>query len=169
MRLQNTFYIDGKANFKVEELMEVAASKYKMLVKNGSWKTTEFTDNPFVALTAEAEFDCKPVQVNANINRVGGAIQLTHKGTVTWSFQDNEGRPHAFLIKDSYYAPNAPCWLLSPLHWSQNTADNASRKGTWSATYFNRVELHWSNNNYHRTIALDPATNIAAICSSPGH
>ena len=79
MRLQYTFYIDGKANFKVEELMEVAASKYKMLVKNGSWKTTESTDNPFVALTAEAEFDCKPVQVNANINRVGGQFNSPTK------------------------------------------------------------------------------------------
>ena len=107
--------------------------------------------------------------MNANINGVGGAIQLTHKGTIKWSFQGNEGRSHTFLIKDSYYAPNAPCQLLSPQHWSQNTADNANGKGTWTATYFNKVKLHWANNRYHRTVDLDPATNIAAICSSPGH
>ena len=62
-----------------------------------------------------ADFNCKPVWVNANINRLGGAIQLIHKGTVKWSFQDNEERPHTFLIKESYYAPNAPCQLFDSI------------------------------------------------------
>ena len=59
--------------------------------------------------------------------------------------------------------------ILSPQYWSQDAADNASRKGIWLATYLDKVELYWSNNRYHRTIALGPATNLAAICSSPGH
>ena len=37
------------------------------------------------------DFNCKPVKVNANINGVGGAIKLTHKGTIKWSFQDDQG------------------------------------------------------------------------------
>ena len=53
MKLQYTFYIDGKADFEVEELMEVAANQYKMLVESGTWKTTEASEDRFVALTAE--------------------------------------------------------------------------------------------------------------------
>ena len=116
------------------------------------------------------DFDCKPAKVNASVKGVGGAIKLTHKGIVKWSFQDDQGRSHTFRIKDSFYAPNAPCRLLSPQHWSQNASDNSvDKKGTWSATYDDKVELHWADNTYHRTVALDPSTNIAAIQSSPGH
>ena len=87
------------------------------------------------------DFEGKPVKVNARVKGVGGAINLSHKGTVRWSIQDDEGRSHTFLIKDSFYARNAPCRLLSPQHWSQNATDNTARsKGTWSATYNDKVE-----------------------------
>ena len=73
------------------------------------------------------DFEDKPVKVNARVKGVGGAINLSHKGTIRWSFQDNEGRSHTFLIKDLFYARNAPCCLLSPQHWSQNASDNTAR------------------------------------------
>jgi hypothetical protein len=44
----------------------------------------------------------------------------------------------------------------------------ARSKGSWSATYNDKVELNWDNNTYLRTINLDESTNIAAIHSSPG-
>jgi hypothetical protein len=114
-------------------------------------------------------FEGKPVKVNARVKGVGGAIKLSHKGTIKWSFEDNEGQSHTFRINDSYFAPNAPCWLLSPQHWSQNSNDNSARsKGTWSASYDNKVELHWDNNTYHQMITLDKNINVVAICSTPG-
>ena len=116
------------------------------------------------------DFEDKPVKVNARVKGVGGAIKLSHKGTIKWSFQDNEGQSHTFQIKDSYFAPNAPCWLLSPQHWSQNSNNNSARnKGTWSATYDGKVELHWNNNTYHWTKNLNKSTNVAAIGSTLGN
>ena len=53
MRLQHTLYIDGKVDFEVEELMEVASNQYKMLIESGTWKTTTATEDRFVALTAD--------------------------------------------------------------------------------------------------------------------
>ena len=108
--------------------------------------------------------------MNARVKGVWRAINLSHIGTIKWSFQDNEGRSQTFIIKDSFYAPNAPCRLLSPQHWSQNSNDNTARsKGTWSATYDDKFELHWDNNTYQRTVNLDKSSNITAICSSPGN
>ena len=42
------------------------------------------------------DFEGEPVKVNARVKGVGGAIKLSHKGTIKWSFQDNEGRSHTF-------------------------------------------------------------------------
>ena len=116
------------------------------------------------------DFEGTLQKVQTRVNGVGGAIMLTHKGTIKWTIEDNEGCSHTFRIRNSFYAPDAPCRLLSPQHWSQNAEDNsANKKGTWSATYDDKVELHWNNNSCHRTIKLDPATNVASMQSSPGN
>ena len=51
--LQSTHYIDGKADFEVQELIEVASNHCKMLVEIGTWKTTKATEVCFVTLAAE--------------------------------------------------------------------------------------------------------------------
>jgi hypothetical protein len=38
---QFTFYIDEKAEFEVEELMDVASNHYKMHFGSGTWKSTK--------------------------------------------------------------------------------------------------------------------------------
>jgi hypothetical protein len=53
IKMQNNFYIDGDKDFEVEELMEVAANKYKELVEDGTWSTSATAEAQFVALTAE--------------------------------------------------------------------------------------------------------------------
>lgn len=62
-----------------------------------------------------------------------------------------------------------PCKTLSLQQWSQNSTANANGEGTWSATYFDNVEINQSNNMYHRMTILHHMTITAAICSSAGH
>ena len=69
VKLQLTLYFNGKADFEVEELMEVASNQYKMLVKSGTWKSTTATKDHFVALTAEI---AALEQANANKRGEGG-------------------------------------------------------------------------------------------------
>ena len=38
-----------------------------------------------------ADFEGVPVQVQVMVKGVGGAIKLTHKGTIHWAIQDNQG------------------------------------------------------------------------------
>jgi hypothetical protein len=58
---------------------------------------------------------------------------------------------------------------MSLTHWSKSAKDNTERKkGTWSANYDDKLELHWNNNAYHRTVPWDPKTTIGIIRSPPG-
>lgn len=68
-------------------------------------------------------FEGNPVKMNARVKGVVGAIQLTCKGTIKLSFQDNQGWSHTLQIKDSCYAPNAHAdffpTALEPKHKGQ--------------------------------------------------
>ena len=80
------------------------------------------------------------------------------------------GRKHTFLIPGSYLAPGAPGRLLSPQHWSKVTGSNTwDTKGTWQATYDDKVVLHWNENTSQQSVLLDPFTNVATIRLAPGN
>jgi hypothetical protein len=50
-----------------------------------------------------------PTPTRARIKGIGGArVQATYKGTVRWSFADDDGRVHDFLLPDTYYSPGIP-------------------------------------------------------------
>lgn len=51
-----------------------------------------------------SEFAEPPKPISAFISGIGGPVQCTHKGTIRWTFEDDTGRPHTFLIPNSYYA-----------------------------------------------------------------
>ncbi len=93
---------------------------------------------------------------------------VTAKGMIKWTFKDDMGQKHTFLIPGSYLASGAPGRLLSPQHWSKVTRNNTrDTKGTWQATYDNKVVLHLDNNTLQQTVQLDPLTNVATLRSAP--
>jgi hypothetical protein len=109
----------------------------------------------------------KPVR--QHVQGFGGNVAGLQKGTIEWSIEDDEGKVHTIRLPNSYYAPTAPSRLLSPQHWSQTANDHKPHNhGTWCATYDDSVELYWDQRRYHRTIPLDPATNVASFRSAPG-
>jgi hypothetical protein len=115
-----------------------------------------------------ADFIGTPSKVKAQINGIGGPILITHKRTVHLKFEDDAGRIHAFVIPGTLYAPKAPCQMFSPQHWSQ-TANDKNIKGTWCATYDDKVVLHWNHgNSATRSVPLDPGTNVAIFRSASG-
>ena len=52
MMIQNINYIDGK-DFDVDQLMDVAEDRYKLLVRDNNWKLSKDANNCIVSLTAE--------------------------------------------------------------------------------------------------------------------
>jgi len=110
-----------------------------------------------------------PEKVQETIKGVGGKMLVTHKGKIKWTWDDNQGRPHTFYLPNSLYAPTAKDRLLSLAQWSQSATDNTgTNKGTWSATYDDKIELHWKNNAYHRSVPYEKSNNIAMLRTTAG-
>lgn len=108
--------------------------------------------------------------VNRVIKGFGGT---THRGTIKmgtikWSWCDDDGFTHTFLIPGSYYVPDAKCRLLSPQHWAKRQNDK-SHQGTGEFTGPNNCTLYWDNRKHQLTIPLSPITNLATLTSAPGY
>ena len=48
----------------------------------------------------------------------GPKIDVTMKGTLKWTVEDNDSRTHEFRINNSLYVPDGNMRLLSPQHWA---------------------------------------------------
>ena len=86
----------------------------------------------------------------------GDKVAVTAIGTLRWTFDDDDGVAHSFLIPGSLYIPESPARLFSPQHWAQERKDNVPEKnGTWQATFADHVKLVWGQQKFNRTIPLD--------------
>jgi hypothetical protein len=88
---------------------------------------------------------------------------------VKWSFADDDGRVHDFILPDTYYSPGIPGRILSLQHWAQAAKDNSPiPRGTFSSTFDDCIEMYWGQETFQRTAPYDPATNVSTIQSAPG-
>ena len=88
------------------------------------------------------DFDGPLVETSRAIKGIGGAkITPVMKGTIKWSWLDDEGKPHKFTIPNSFYVPKCGARLLSPQHWAQSQKD---KSGTGCTTDGNGVTLFWN-------------------------
>jgi len=100
----------------------------------------------------------------------GEECAATCRGTIKWSWDDDMGVSHMFLIPNSYYVPEATSKLLCPQHWAQEMADHMPlRHGTGCDTNDRCVTLYWSQRLKKRTIPLDPSVNVGILYSTPGY
>ena len=116
------------------------------------------------------DFVSPPKPSNKSIRGISGNTTALQVGTVKWRIEDDQGRSHTLELPNTYYAPSAPCRLLSPQHWSQVANDHKPQPhGTWCATYDDSMELWWDQQRYKRTVKLNPKTNVGIMYSSPGY
>ena len=101
---------------------------------------------------------------------INGNISEIYRGTIRWYIPDDTGKVHEITLPDSFYIPKARSRLLSPQHWAQIARDHRPRRrGTWSGTYDDAIELYWQQRKYTLTVPLDPeSTNTGTIFSAPG-
>jgi len=111
-----------------------------------------------------------PVPVKAKVKGFGGsATPVTHRVTIRWNIEDDLGRRHTILLRNSYYAPTGDR-LLSPQHWAQVANDNYPTKdGTCCLTTASSIKLMWEQRKNTKTIILDPTSNIGIMRSAPGY
>ena len=113
--------------------------------------------------------DLKPI--NTKLKGLGGSLSDIKRGTIKWTIQDDNGLKHDLLLPNSLFVRESPSKLLSPQHWAQVSQDNSPiPRGTWCATYGDKVVLHWGQRKFKKTIKLDKSTgNVATIYTAPGY
>ena len=95
----------------------------------------------------------------------GKSRRTVKKGTIKWLFEDDDGRSHCHMIKDSLFDPDAPSRILSPQHWARSKND---KRGTGEETLQDSTVLFWNQRQFRRTIPLDPRANVPILTTSPG-
>ena len=98
----------------------------------------------------------------------GDNVAVKGVGTLRWTFDDNNGLSHIFLIPGLLYIPDSPARLFLPQHWAQERKDDAPVcNGTWQATFADHVLLVWGQQKYRKKIDLDKS-NVATFTTSAG-
>ena len=115
------------------------------------------------------DFVRPPQKVIGRVKGMGGdKVAVAAVGTIRWTFDDDDGMSHAFVIPGSLYIPESPARLFSPQHWAQERKDNVPKKnGTWQATFADHVMLVWGQEAYRKRIPFDKA-NVATFSTTSG-
>ena len=91
-------------------------------------------------------------------------------GTLKWSWDDDTGSRHTFLIPDSYYVPDGKVRLLSPQHWAQSQSKNRRLRATCGErTDGNECVLFWNNGRNNLHIDLSRHSNVATFPLAHGY
>ena len=121
------------------------ASQFVIGIDNRS--TTSMSNEP-------ADFIGKldPVTVRLKSYDDDKTIQMM-KGTIQWSWHDENGRSHTFKLRNSYYNPNGTR-LLSPQHWVSEVKANYKDGTVFYKGDDREITLHWgaykSTHNYDK-------------------
>ena len=109
--------------------------------------------------------DLQPI--NIDVNGVGGSATTTHKGTLRWVIEDDNGLATELLIPDSYLAPNVDIKVFSPHHIAQKIGNKMSyRSGDWEGY------LTWQSSDsaeHSRVIPYDIRLNIPIMNSAASY
>jgi Reverse transcriptase (RNA-dependent DNA polymerase) len=107
--------------------------------------------------------------VEVKVNGIGGKqVTANKRGTVRWSYLNDEGCVYDHYIPNTYYNKESPYCLLSPQHVAQMANDHyPDRNGTCITTYSDTLVMMWEQGQQRRTVDVDPSTNIFLMRSAP--
>ena len=122
-----------------------------------------------------SDFVRPPQKVVRRVKEMGGnKVAVSAVEIIRWTFDDDEGMTHAFLILRSLFLipgslniPESPARLFSPQHWAQERKDDLPKKnGTWKATFADHVnKLVWGQEAFQKRIPLDKS-NVASFTTT---
>ena len=102
------------------------------------------------------------------ISAFGGRQQMrVYKGTIVWSWIDDNGVQSKFRIPNSYYVPEGKSRLLSPQHWASTQPKDTNQNGKWySTTHADKCVLHYGKSKL--TVPISKTDNVATFYSTSG-
>lgn len=101
--------------------------------------------------------DITRVHLNAVATIGGKANHLSGTGIVKWSWKDDSGVLHTYLIKNVLYFLDLPINILSVTDFAHKLEDSV---GTGITTFCNHSTFFWDNHKFQCTI-IHPACNLA--------
>ncbi|MEL7340382.1 MAG: hypothetical protein AAGM67_07855, partial [Bacteroidota bacterium] len=114
------------------------------------------------------DFEGDVHDTNVSIKGFGGVLDTAvKKGTIKWTWTNNQGVPHTFRIPNSYYVPHPKHRLLSPQHWAQTQKDKVPG-GTGCDTTSKACKLYWNGKKEELEVPYDKTSNVATFCLAPG-
>jgi Reverse transcriptase (RNA-dependent DNA polymerase) len=106
----------------------------------------------------------EPEEINVAVKGIGGQlVKATRRGTVRWSFTNDDGQIHDEIIPNTYLNDECQYCLYSPQHIAQIANDS----GTYSITTANKLQLVWDEEKQIKTVPIDPKLNIFIMRSAP--
>ena len=115
------------------------------------------------------DFIKPPKRVDRKVSGIKGHTKATHRGTLKWHVEDDNGLVHVMVIKGAYLIPEAATQILSPQHLAQQADDHYPKnKGTGALTTSKHIMLFWSQQQFTKTVPLDPNTNVGLTTTASG-
>jgi hypothetical protein len=107
--------------------------------------------------------------VSMTVKGIGGKqVVANKKGTVKWSYLNDDSCVHDQYIPNTYFNKESPYCLYSPQHVAQIASnDDPNEDNTCVITYAEKLVLLWEQGTQKRTVLIDPATNIFLMRSAP--
>ena len=110
-----------------------------------------------------------PKRVDMKVKDIKGHANATHRGTIKWHIEDDQGLVHMMIICGAYLIPDAPTRILSPQHLAQQADDHYPREeGTGALTTSKNITLFWAQRCYVKTVLLDTKTNVGLTTTAAG-
>ena len=90
-----------------------------------------------------------PVSKNSMVATIGGDIDKPHlRGTVNWTWLDDTGDTHSFLVRDVFYFPQSPINILGITSFAQQLNDEST---TGINTRWKNSTFYWKG-GFERTL-----------------
>ena len=93
-------------------------------------------------------------------------------GTLSWTWDNDNGIPHKFVIPKPYDVPQGKVRLLNPQHWAklqQKSSRKTGRKpSTLSQTTNKHVTLMWNQEQHKLMVPQSLVNNVASFHISSG-
>ena len=96
-----------------------------------------------------------PKFVVRKVRGIKGHVKATHRSTLKWHLEDENGLVHVMVIKGAYLIPDAATRILSPQHLAQQADDHyPQEEGTGALTTSKTITLFWSQRRFAKTMPL---------------
>ena len=115
------------------------------------------------------DFTEPPRRVDCKVKGIKGHTKATHRGTIKWHLEDDNGLVHVMVITGAYLIPEACTRILSPQHLAQQAEDHYPKEeGTGALTTSKNIILFWSQRRYSKMAPLNPKTNVGMTTTASG-